>query len=260
MMNGQSVKKGMMSHIDIERAISEKDLIITGDDRKITPAGVNLRFSPIIFSLASKSMIPIKKEKDNHCYIEIEAGDMIFALTQESIWVSKNVGGTVHSKVKYVSLGLGHVSTTIDPGWGGQLLIALNNPLSTPIKIDVGINDNNTIEFETFITVCLYYLNSAAEYSSDNEPGRIFTLIDNIGDIKSIKKLRDHLNDQGRLVHKLNTIKKTNDDLESMGGSDDTKEKNKTDLIKAMDEFEKIQEIIMKEMNRICDNIWSEST
>jgi ABC-type multidrug transport system fused ATPase/permease subunit len=59
-------------------------------------------------------------------------------LTKESLWVSGRIGGTFHSKVSLVSKGFSHISTTLDPGWYGPLLITIRNNTDKEMPIPVG--------------------------------------------------------------------------------------------------------------------------
>lgn len=76
------------------------------------------------------------------------------------------IAGYVTSRVSNVAYGFGHISTTVDPNWNGALLIALSNPSSRSIKVNVGItmvlgnNDNHTIydEQNTLATLTFHYL------------------------------------------------------------------------------------------------------
>jgi len=67
---------------------------------------------------------------------ELPAENTILILTKESLWVSKRLGGSFHSKVSLVSQGLSSISTTLDPNWFGPLLIAVHNynKYSFPLK------------------------------------------------------------------------------------------------------------------------------
>ena len=190
---------GMLSNNDILNAMKDKEIIITdlkrfdpysfyaqssgvGSDLRLTPAGFNFSFTRFIVSLKSSSLYPIylrEKLDRNELFFTIMGGDTALTLTYESIWVSRYIAGTFHAKVKNVSCGLGSISTTLDPGWQGQLLIAINNPNSFPIDVVIGsiekdkeINIDN-ISFNSFITLCLYRLQSPSDINSDNDNARL---------------------------------------------------------------------------------------
>jgi len=137
-------------------------------DERLTPAGFNFSFSKLIISKMNHELVPLTVGKDSEVFFNLASGDMALALTNESIWVSRFLAGTFHSKVSYVSQGLGHISTTLDPGWKGQLLIAINNPYSDDIKVVIGEKKDTGIKYSTFITLCLYKLDYPASDGSDN--------------------------------------------------------------------------------------------
>lgn len=77
--------------------------------------------------------------------------------------VSLKIGGTYHSRVRDVSKGIGHIGTTLNPGWVGRSLIALHNCTKNPIKIYVG---------DPIVTICFYYLKSKSTIGETNESAR----------------------------------------------------------------------------------------
>jgi len=194
-----STYSGMLSNIDILNAMKDKEIIITdlrrfnpyafhpqisgiGTDLRLTPAGFNFSFTRFVVSLRDSRLYPIylrEKLDINELYFTINSGDTALTLTFESIWVSRNIAGTFHAKVKSVSCGLGSISTTLDPGWQGQLLIAINNPNSFPIDVVIGTIDKNkevnidNIKFNSFITLCLYRLKTPSDINSDNDNARL---------------------------------------------------------------------------------------
>ncbi|GHU48931.1 hypothetical protein FACS1894127_0740 [Clostridia bacterium] len=171
---------GMMSNVDILKAMRDGELIITpfdltkyesGKDNRLTPAGFNFSFSQFIVSRNEKVFCTLMEEETKgkvKIFFELKPGDTALALTRESIWVSNELAGTFHSKVTYVSQGLGHISTTLDPGWRGQLLISINNPNIEPIKVVIGERTDVGIQYCTFITLSLYRLISRSAGISDN--------------------------------------------------------------------------------------------
>lgn len=100
---------------------------------------------------------------NSHDEIEVPPNGTALILTEESVWVSKKITGSYHSKVGVVSLGIGHIGTTLDPGWVGQSLIAVHNHTNDPIAIPVG---------STFVSLMLLYLNTPASRANANQAGR----------------------------------------------------------------------------------------
>jgi deoxycytidine triphosphate deaminase len=88
----------------------------------------------------------------------------VIVATNESIWVSHNIAGTYHSKVKLVSKGIGHIGTTLDPDFLGVALIALHNLSESEVSLEPGE--------DTFVSITFHYLKTRATAAHDNNPGR----------------------------------------------------------------------------------------
>jgi len=174
-------------------------------DERLTPAGFNFSFTNFIISLNNKCLYELQEENikddvyESQIYFNLEAGDTALALTGETIWVSGSIAGTFHSKVTYASLGLGQISTTLDPGWHGQLLISMSNPNKEQIKVIVGNRKKDKcIQYKTFITLCLYRLITPADASSDNISARLEIIEDVLKkntNRQSVQKILDNIND-----------------------------------------------------------------
>jgi len=189
---------GMMSDTDIRDAIKNNEICITPFDvndkldKRLTPVGFNFSFSRFVVSVNQKIFFKIYEKNDERFFF-LTPGDTAVALTKESIWVSKNIGGTFHSKVRYVALGLGHISTTLDPLWQGQLLISLNNPSKRKIKVIIAYYENGKWEESTFITLCMYRMGMAASKPSDNNTARLDTLYEIIKNTRLKTKNQQHV-------------------------------------------------------------------
>lgn len=234
---------GMMSNNDIVKAIKDKEMVIAGfDERKastderLTPAGFNFSFTNLIVSVNNKKPYTIRTEKDGQkkkrFYFILEPGDTALALTRESIWVSSGIAGTFHSKVSYVSKGLGHISTTLDPGWSGPLLISVNNPNKSPIKVYIAQEeDGKSRKYETFITLCLHRLIMEADVQkNDNTKARL----------EILQRIWNDDNKIGELNHRLSVSLKDLNLNESFRMRETDGEKLKADLrlfCKKHDEF-----------------------
>lgn len=70
----------------------------------------------------------------------------------------------------YVARGFGHICTTIDPGWNGAVLIALSNPTSKPIRIEVGINGKKSYPLAT---ITFHYLSREVFAKAEHESMRL---------------------------------------------------------------------------------------
>ena len=75
--------------------------------------------------------------------------------TLESVSLSKEVTATIHAMATRVVLqGLSHISTTIDPGWTGKLLISIHNYRDSSVELRFR---------DSFCTVCFYKVESESK-------------------------------------------------------------------------------------------------
>jgi deoxycytidine triphosphate deaminase len=153
----------MLSDRDIESFLNKEIVIHPYTERNLTPVGYNLNPGNFVYSINSKSLIKITHNSKGKPIYKILKHDTVLILTQEAVWVSKKIGGTFHSKVGVVSLGFGHISTTLDPGWAGPLLIALNNPTEQDLELPAD---------KSFVTLIFYKVRTVASRNHDNDPSR----------------------------------------------------------------------------------------
>lgn len=126
-----------------------------------------------------------------YCYVE--PNDTVLILTQEAVWVSNNIAGTFHSKVGIVSIGFGHISTTLDPNWEGPLLISLNNPTKKRLKLVIGEEKPEGNKYKSFITLIFYKMISKTSRQQDNLPSRIEILKNLTNGLEYEKKYKELL-------------------------------------------------------------------
>ncbi|MFE1242973.1 hypothetical protein ACFW35_02485 [Fictibacillus sp. NPDC058756] len=138
--------------------LSDRDImreIMNGENLMIHPlkvdnikgSSINLTASKYSWRISDGSSATVGNK------IVIPAHETVCIYTEESIWVSRRIGGTYHSKVSQVSKGLGHIATTLDPQWLGLSLIAVHNHTSDDIELGVGT---------TFVSIMLNYLETPA--------------------------------------------------------------------------------------------------
>jgi len=122
----------LLTDVDIRKALGKDIVIEPFLEDLLTPVGYDFTVGDFVFSL-EKGLL---EQKDGVYHLPPKSTIQI--LTKESLWVSDRIGGTFHSKVSLVSKGLSHISTTLDPGWYGPLLITLRNNMDReiPIKTD----------------------------------------------------------------------------------------------------------------------------
>ena len=157
----------MLSDVDIEKQLEErsnspdKGIAINPFEQKyLTSVGYDLRVGQRGFSWKNKHEVDIENEK---C-IEIQPQDTVVIETLESISLSKEFGATIHAMAtRATSQGLSHISTTIDPGWTGKLLISFHNYLDTSVELRFR---------DSFCTVCFFRVESQAKASITRPPDR----------------------------------------------------------------------------------------
>lgn len=165
-------QSGLLSDIDIKGYL-DKDIVICGYDKdNLTDIGYNLTPTEFIFSINKGGLVKIyNKNHQKYCYIS--ANDTVLILTREAIWVSEKIVGTFHSKVKLVSDGFGHISTTLDANWEGPLLISLNNPTKKDIKLILAEDGVKGVKYKSFVTLIFYKMITSTNNAHDNPPCRL---------------------------------------------------------------------------------------
>ena len=167
----------MLSRDDIRLALTEGHLkIFPFESKNLTGIGYNLSTTDFAFSINQGILLTIHhKITDDGVerYVTIPANDTALFFSKEYIEIDHTLAGTFHSKVFRVSEGLGHISTTLDPTWKGQLLISINNPTSKGIKFDLDKSGGN------IMTMLLHKLDSpvTGDNIHDNNKGRCELLI-----------------------------------------------------------------------------------
>lgn len=147
------------------------------DNKRAKGIGYNLSASDLIYSLRKKTLLPIHYNDDGS-YIYIRPHDTVLVLSYEYVEARENVCGTFHSRVRNVASGLGNVSTTLDPGWKGMLLISLNNPTNKKIKLQITQNKDGKKERCSLLTLVVHCQVKSSEdnkemsFHLDNPPMR----------------------------------------------------------------------------------------
>jgi deoxycytidine triphosphate deaminase len=139
----------ILSDRDI-RKLRGRDIVIEPfTDKSLSPVGYDFRVGDFVLSVEEGIISPSDGK------YSLPASSTVQLLTRESIWVSHRIAGTLHSRVSLVSKGLSHVSTTLDPGWFGPLLITVRNNLKEPIVIRTN---------EPIVTLVFYYLRTPTRF------------------------------------------------------------------------------------------------
>lgn len=246
--------RGVLSDNDIKKLLGYHIFIYPFKKENLKPSSYNLTASKCAF---------IKDENGNQKLIVkddkiiIPPNKTAIIETQESMYVSKWITGTYHSKVKLVNKGLGHIGTTLDPCFFGLSAIALHNQNNEEVTINVG---------DSIVTVMFYSLKSRSSGMHDNLTGR---LDDGIKlDIEDFYDFNDK-NKKDKLVFDYYMYIKSIFTCEIFIGVLDEKKK-KSDIIKEIEEWksqqwinnkesliEKVKESVVKENNNKDTLIYS---
>lgn len=149
-----------LSNVDIINELGENLYIYPLYSQNIKGASINLTASKFAWSIKTKKLVSDTNTKK----IIIPPHDTVLIETEEVIYVSDNLSGVYHSKVRLVSKGIGHISTTLDPKYIGTSLIALPNTTDESIELKIG---------ETMVTLTLEYLETSATKMHNNSSGQL---------------------------------------------------------------------------------------
>ncbi|HEY9804720.1 MAG TPA: hypothetical protein V6D25_30585 [Leptolyngbyaceae cyanobacterium] len=157
----------MFSDEDIRKAIDdfksnqEEGLLIEPFELKsLTPVGYDIRVGIEAFSKKKRKVILIEKDGK----INIEPNEIVVIRTLENITLSKKVSATIHSIVSQtIDNNLSNISTTIDPGYSGTLLIQISNLHNSSVQLNFK---------EPLCTICFYNVNSPSKVNRGTENDR----------------------------------------------------------------------------------------
>ena len=167
----------MYSRNDIKQAIAEGHLkIIPYEEKNLTGMGYNLSTTNFAFSIKQGTLLKIYEKIDVQGaihYVKIPANDTVLFFSREFVETDNTIAGVFVSKVSRVCQGLGHICTTLDPKWKGQLIISVNNPTNKSIRFDLDKDSGN------IFTLLLFGLNQevTGDNIHDNNQGRCDLLI-----------------------------------------------------------------------------------
>lgn len=136
----------MLSKEDLAREIGKNIFIYPMDHVRILGGSVDLTASEFAWTSDGENIYDIKSG-----LITVPAGKTACIITNEAIYVKENIGGTYHSRVTLAMKGFTHISTTLDPLFHGQSLIAMTNTTTKPLVI-------NAKEHERIVTIVFHYL------------------------------------------------------------------------------------------------------
>jgi deoxycytidine triphosphate deaminase len=150
----------VLSNVDIERELGDRILIYPFSKSNLRGASYNLTASRLAWNLKDgKSLYDASTGK-----VVIPPQSTALIETNESIWVSSEIAGTYHSKVKLVSKGISHIGTTLDPEYIGSSLITVHNHSDEPIDLNA--------EKDTFVSLIFHYVETKETIRAGNVPSR----------------------------------------------------------------------------------------
>lgn len=168
----------VLSDVDIKNEIGVNILVYPYRNKNLKGASYNLTASKLAWDLSTKtSLYDSTKNK-----IIIPKRTTALIETFETVWVSKKICGTYHSKVYQVSRGTGHIGTTLDPNYIGPSLLAVHNHSDELIEL--------VPEEDSFVTIAFQYVNTESSVEQHgNFPGRI-EILNQVGIQPSVEEQR----------------------------------------------------------------------
>jgi deoxycytidine triphosphate deaminase len=150
------LEMSVLSNVDIQNELRKGNIRIYPLDLENIKSGTyNLNASEYAWSLSTGTKI----SNTVTGIITIPAHDTGLIATKEVMWTSKKICGTYHSKVSVVSLGGGHIGTTLDATWIGHSIIAVHNHTDENLELPID---------ETFVSVMFHYLNKPTTKTQEN--------------------------------------------------------------------------------------------
>jgi deoxycytidine triphosphate deaminase len=165
----------MLTEPDIIECRNIHEGIIIAPFNKNKAKGIGYNISPSDLLYSTQKCAPLKiRHNDEGSYVYIAAHDTVLILSYEHIQSAKDITGTFHSRVRSSADGLGSVSTTLDPGWKGMLLISVNNPTKRKIKLHITTKKEGKTERCNLITMVVF-----KNYSVNKEENEVSFHLDN---------------------------------------------------------------------------------
>ncbi|MCC5610215.1 hypothetical protein LC612_26515 [Nostoc sp. CHAB 5834] len=134
---------------------------------------LGLTASHFAYSIEQQVLLTIETDANsNTSFFEITPGDTVLVFTHECVALNNSYCATIHSKVKMVSRGLGHIGTKVNPGWSGILSIPIQNLSNRSNRIYV----DEVIAYLIFHKLSSRSLDIVAEHKSgrlNDFPGNV---------------------------------------------------------------------------------------
>lgn len=174
--------RGVLSDKDIKKLLGYHIFIYPYEESNLKASSYNLTASKVAFIKEKEGEREVQKLiLDENGDIKIPPNKTAIIATRESIYVTRWITGTYHSKVKLVDKGLSHIGTTLDPCYFGISAIALTNNSNEYVTIKYG---------DPIVTVMFYSLKSRSSGKHDNMPSRVDEI-----DLNSLNEFYDYNSD-----------------------------------------------------------------
>jgi deoxycytidine triphosphate deaminase len=152
LMSYEEMKATLGRELKIGPVDKEGTILPLDDEDCIQPIGFDFRIGNEIWLWSTQKVVNPDIEE-----VYLKPGESAVIKTYEYLQVPPDMAGMIQSKVSWVSLGISHISTTIDPTFRGHLAIAIANlgvkdlPLKYKSKFATGIfyklNNETKMEF-----------------------------------------------------------------------------------------------------------------
>lgn len=136
----------MLSYHDLGKELGKNIYVYPLKENNVKGNTIDFTASTFAFSPDGVCLYDEEKKK-----IVIPKHTTACIITNEALYLSGKIGGSCHSRVRLTQKGIGHLGTTLDPFYCGQLLVILHNTTENQILID---------ENERIISLMFYYLKS----------------------------------------------------------------------------------------------------
>lgn len=241
----------MLSRENIKQAIVEGRMkIYPFESKNMTGIGYNLSTTNFAFSISKGVLLAIRKDTSpsgaSH-YVIIPPCDTVLFFSKEYIDVDETLAGSFYSKVSRVCQGLGHISTTLDPTWKGQLIISVSNPTDREIRFDLDKDSGNVA------TMLLHELDTPVSGPNvhDNNRGRCDLLLNHFSiPPRRGKNRRKHLELQDFVINEYADSLNGYDDFLSLNAPQDR-------YSKKVQELKELKVRLKEDVRLICEGAYN---
>ena len=140
LINGLLCLKGVtskmaLSDIDLKKQRQKRFVIEPWKKEQCSPVGYDLRMGFIIDPESAEELYPRDFKKNEIVEITIKAHKSVVVVTQERVYLTGSIIGTVHARSGISAKGVLVNSVTVDPHWNGRLILTFCNSSNQDITI-----------------------------------------------------------------------------------------------------------------------------